>query len=169
MFTSMSTTALSIVLLCALFAQHEVHAHALMTTPRQRGALKCDESITMVPTLDEDAPADFKAHFPAGDKSESPGAGKNSQLEAGGGTYEPFAPFDPNFKWRAGVCGDEVDGGEHLKGGEFYGDGKIVETYQPGEVVDFASTSVGTYFMLTLLFLMDMPLSSLSVTFIAPS
>lgn len=134
-----SRRTFALLALCTAVAL--VHGHAMLTDPRQRGSLRCDRKITMVESIDEDAPWDYRPHFPAGDKESGAGGGKRSQ-EAQGGSYTEFKPFDKDFRWRAGVCGDTVSGGQHLKGGEYYGDGEIVKTYAAGSVVDFASTVV---------------------------
>ncbi|PXF45207.1 hypothetical protein BWQ96_05037 [Gracilariopsis chorda] len=112
-----------------------IDAHGLMDIPRQRGAFRRSK---YVPTaLDSNAPQDFYPHFPAGVKDDRPGAGKLSQeIAAGDRGWYPYDPYKPDFTWRAGVCGDPANGNQdHLKGGKFYYDGRIVATYRQGGVI----------------------------------
>lgn len=112
-----------------------VNAHGLMEFPCQRGALNPKVKHTKM-CNDLDAPRDFSKHFPAGDKTSSPGAGKRSQ-ERAGKKWNLFEPLKKDFVWRAGVCGDEKKGEqEHMRGGKFYHDGKIVADYKQGDVID---------------------------------
>lgn len=117
-----------------------VSAHAICTQPRQRGAFRVNSSIALVDSIDLSAPYDQQSHYPAGDKSFALGAGMRSQIAASGGNYTPFNPFSRSFVWRAGICGDAVGGGDHKKGGKYYGGGRLAETYAAGSVVDFATT-----------------------------
>ncbi|CAN8065887.1 unnamed protein product, partial [Agarophyton chilense] len=123
-------------LLCALLLLllllPRAAAHGLLTDPPQRGILagnKFAPHLEPVPG----APVDFYAHFPAGDKSTTPGAGKLSQERAASRNWTPFTPFDPSFVWRSGVCGDSKTGTQdHLKGGKYYFDAHIVRAYRQG-------------------------------------
>lgn len=143
-----NSTTLLILFLCLLlliFITH-AHAHGLMTMPPQRGALTPNNKFNrkgMFP----DAPADQKAHFPAGDKSSVPGAGARSQIhEAGDAGWSPFEPMTHGFKWRAGVCGDEKGGKqEHVRGGQFYYGGIISRTYPQGAVIDIEMNIVANH------------------------
>lgn len=118
--------------------------HGIMTAPRPRGSLKANTGLWKIANIDENAPQDSNAHFPAGDKSSTPGAGLESQKVAGGASYIPFDPYKSSFNWRAGVCGDkkDVEPQPHLKGGEFYYNGKIVQEYKAGDVVDFSASII---------------------------
>lgn len=118
-----------------LFMPSLTNAHGLMDLPRQRGAFP--QSKYTVGALDPKAPQDFYPHFPAGEKNDRPGAGKLSQeIAAGERGWYPYDPYDPDFTWRAGVCGDPASGAqEHLKGGKFYNGGRIVATYRQGGVI----------------------------------
>lgn len=107
--------------------------HGLMTDPPQRGILAGNKYAPFIRPI-PGAPIDFFAHFPAGDKSTRPGAGKNSQERAAGRNWTPFEPFKRNFNWRSGVCGDPRTGRQdHLKGGKYYFDGVITRTYRQGQ------------------------------------
>lgn len=112
--------------------------HGLLTDPRQRGALRVANRL--VGTINEDAPFDPYAHFPAGDKSIEPGSGKRSIERAAAYVWTPYDPLNAHFKWRAGVCGDELYGSqEHLKGGKYYfpnHDAVRVRQYSRGDIID---------------------------------
>lgn len=95
-------------------ATRPVIAHGLVTIPRQRGALRVRNRL--VQDIDPNAPFDPAAHFPAGDKNSAPGAGKRSVMRAASNFWTPYEPFSDEFKWRAGVCGDDLYGDqEHVK------------------------------------------------------
>lgn len=114
--------------------------HGSMVEPPPRGALRGGKLYPRdMPVIDKNAPKDHKLHFPAGDKRPTGGAGKNYQRRTGR-VYMEYAPMDPRFRWRAGVCGDTVKGPnarDHLKGGKYYHGGKIVRTYRAGSAVAF--------------------------------
>ncbi|CAN8071790.1 unnamed protein product [Agarophyton chilense] len=97
-------------------------------------------------SFDEDAPKDYWLHFPAGSKNGSPGAALHSQVVAAGKRgWTPYDPYRPDFRWRAGVCGDAVDGPQHhLRGGKYYYDAKIVARYSQGSVIG-VGTSIVTH------------------------
>lgn len=66
---------------------------------------------------------DYSSHFPAGDKTQDPGAGMRSQIAEGGAKWTPYTPEQPGFVFRSGVCGDlkkGEDAGAHMRGGRFY-------------------------------------------------
>lgn len=113
-----------------------VHGHGSMTIPLPRGSLSTRKSY--VPGgFDPAAPVDSKPHFPAGNKTASPGSGLRSQIYAAGPPgWVPFLPLSPIFRWRSGVCGDpRSPNQEHLRGGKYYHNAKIVGTYvQGGEI-----------------------------------
>lgn len=91
-----------------------VVAHGLVTIPRQRGALRVRNRL--VGDIDPDAPFDPAAHYPAGDKNSAPGSGKRSVMKAASNFWIPYEPLRDDFKWRAGVCGDDLYADqEHLK------------------------------------------------------
>jgi len=109
--------------------------HALMTTPRQRGALKLSGEFNF-PVIDPTAPTDFCPHcLNAG--------GTGTVKATNGGDWSPYDPLDAGARAaRAadhGVCGDPAtqSPGAHTVGGIFYHGGKTVATYTPGGVVDF--------------------------------
>lgn len=116
-------------------------AHGLLSDPRQRGALKISNHITQ--SIDVSAPQDYECHFPSGDKSIRPGAGYESVRRDAGYYWTPYEPLNPGFRWRCGVCGDELYGAQHhLRGGKYYGDGRRVRTYEQGSIVFFESEIV---------------------------
>lgn len=91
-----------------------VEGHGLMATPRQRGALRVKNRL--VGDIEPNAPLDDTAHFPAGNKDDRPGAGHESVVQAAGNFWTPYDPLRDDFRWRAGVCGDELGGEQaHLK------------------------------------------------------
>ncbi|PXF44916.1 hypothetical protein BWQ96_05336 [Gracilariopsis chorda] len=110
-----------------------------MVQPRQRGAFLQSEFIPS--TVDDDAPRDYYALFPAGVKNSSTLTGMQSQqVAAGARGWTPYDPYDPKFIWRAGVCGDAVwRTQDHLKGGEFYYNATIVSRYRQGGTVGIAT------------------------------
>lgn len=131
----MLTSTLTLVLL-ALTLLQQAYSHGLLTDPSQRGALTPKNKFNTNGTF-PNAPADQKAHFPAGDKSSEPGAAVRSQIaQAGPAGWSPFNPTDPSFKWRAGVCGDQIGKPqEHMRGGIYYYNAQIVRTYTQGSVI----------------------------------
>lgn len=127
-----------VLMLCVL-APCLVDAHGYMTDPRQRGALNTRNEV--VPPIDTNAPIDYSAHFPAGDKDRAPGAGLRSVRNAAGNFWTPYAPFDRAFHWRAGVCGDNKFGPQdHMRGGQYYYDAKRVRTYAQGSTINMEAT-----------------------------
>lgn len=107
-----------------------------MTRPNQRGALS-SKSPFIKYSIDDDTNVDFYMHFPAGNKSSVPGAGLRSQTKAAGlPGWTSYNPTSKSFVWRAGVCGDLVNGSEHLKGGQYYNKGQIAASYFQGGVID---------------------------------
>lgn len=108
-----------------------------MNKPNQRGSLTSDSDF-ILHEIDPDAPTEWIPHFPAGDKTSSPGSAKRSQQRAAGREgWTPFRPLDRNFKWRSGVCGDLKGRQEdHLKGGKYYHGGEIVATYRQGGILE---------------------------------
>lgn len=128
------------LLLCAL-ALALMHArladaHGCMNTPNQRGTLSAGNNFVHH-IVDRRAPIDYHLHFPAGSKNVRPGAGHESQRRAAGPRgWTPFRPLSSSFVWRSGVCGDPKVGRQaHLRGGQYYYNGKIVSTYQQGGVI----------------------------------
>lgn len=119
-----------------------LNAHAVLTDPRQRGALRLENH--MLPTIDATAPTDFQAHYPSGSKNGEPGSGTRSVMQAAGNNWTPYEPLDRFFHWRAGVCGDEkgAEPQEHLKGGKFYFDAFRVREYVQGSVIFMESEIV---------------------------
>eukprot|EP00737_Agarophyton_chilense_P003694 gb/GEZJ01004393.1/.p1 GENE.gb/GEZJ01004393.1/~~gb/GEZJ01004393.1/.p1 ORF type:complete len:425 (+),score=29.04 gb/GEZJ01004393.1/:1004-2278(+) len=129
-------SVLILILCCLFFAS--VNAHGFMSDPRQRGALNIRNHITQ--PIDVDAPIDYECHFPAGDKSTTPGSGFKSVKNAAGHNWTPYEPLSPFYKWRSGVCGDNLYGAQdHLRGGKYYWDAKRVRTYEQGSIVFFES------------------------------
>ncbi|PXF43927.1 hypothetical protein BWQ96_06296 [Gracilariopsis chorda] len=113
-----------------------VHAHAVLTDPPQRGVLNPANKFNRGSERWTNAPMDLKAHFPAGDKNDAPGAAARSQLRASANNWVPFDPLNPNFRWRAGVCGDPKRGEQqHMRGGRFYFGAQITRTYKQGELI----------------------------------
>ena len=109
--------------------------HGIVEFPPQRCANNPKSNLSKM-GKDTDAPIDYKMHFPAGDKDNSPGAAKRSQ-EREVDEWVPFEPLKKGYKWRAGVCGDEKNGKqEHQPGGKYYCDGKVVAEYSEGGVID---------------------------------
>ena len=97
------------------------HAHGGVVCPPPRG-MTCTRNPGICKFQPGcKSPIDYYWPFPAGDKSEEPGSGGRSQ-KAAAGTWSPYDPKDPSFKFRAGVCGDMAGdkNGDHLRGGRFY-------------------------------------------------
>lgn len=114
---------------------HVALAHGQLNEPAQRGLLR-GNNLWPHP-VDRNAPYDPYSHFPAGDKNSRPGAGKLSQERAVNFNWTPFDPTKSSFKWRAGVCGDPKGGSQdHMRGGQYYYDGKIVKTYNQGGILE---------------------------------
>lgn len=107
-----------------------------MIEPPQRGILSGSKFARDFKDVIKDAPEDFFSHFPAGDKSTVPGAGKKSQERAGGFNWTPYEPMKRSLNWRAGVCGDLKNGRqEHIRGGQYYFNGRIIRTYRKGGIL----------------------------------
>lgn len=116
------------------------YGHGCMILPNPRGALSKGSKFVKYPVLPSNSSSeDYLLHFPAGDRTEQPGAARDSQIKAAGPAgWVPYEPSQPGFVWRAGVCGDTVTGNDHLKGGLYYNDGYIAATYMQGGVVEIA-------------------------------
>lgn len=116
-------------------------AHGSMTDPRQRGSLRHENHN--LHAVDWEAPTDYQAHYPAGSKLSTPGAGTSSIRKAANNNWIPYNPFNPNYHWRAGVCGDDISGRQdHLIGGKYYYNAKRVRSYMQGSVVYFETRIV---------------------------
>lgn len=114
-----------------------------MDYPNPRGCLSASKSKFIRNTVTEEATNDFRAHFPAGDRDRGPGGGRRYQKSVvAPNPWTPYEPLDPRHQWKFGVCGDKVDGNEHLKGGEYYNNATIVATYKQGGVIDVGLTMV---------------------------
>lgn len=136
-------TVVAVVAAAAVAAVVVTHAaaHGFMTDPIQRGSLS-DVASARGAKRFPGAPVDTYRHFPAGSKSRRPLAAKYSQMAAAPGrVWTKFDPTRRGFVWRAGVCGDPIsktqhkkggDGGDHTRGGRYYGGGRIVRTYARG-------------------------------------
>lgn len=111
-----------------------VYSHGFMSDPAGRGLLGGSKYASYISEM-PNAPRDHYVHFPAGNRASSPGAGQASQERAANYNWTPFTPLRRGFVWRAGVCGDLKDKPEHLRGGRYYFNGRIVRTYKPGEVI----------------------------------
>lgn len=120
-----------------------------MCWPNQRGHLRptmrCPEGVDK----ENNTAFDGKSHFPAGSKTSSPGAAKESQVKAlGGELWKPFEPLDPLYLWFAGVCGDLKGNGQHLRPSKdlqhkvpnFYNEGQVVAAYQQGDEISIKIT-----------------------------
>ena len=107
-----------------------------MTYPNPRGSLT-NRTKFITQEVDPDAPIDYFPHFPAGPRSTEPGIGRRHQRKnAGPKGWVPFNPFDRRMAWRASICGDRLDGPyQHLKGGAYYYNGKIVKQYRSGGTI----------------------------------
>lgn len=128
------------VLLVAQLAVKSCDAHGSLLQPCPRGSLRGNPIFPKdCPPLFPNAPIDYKLHFPAGDKLNVPGVGKSYQKRTGK-VFMEFDPMNPKFRWRAGVCGDMLSGGnskDHLKGGKYYFNGQIVKTYKENDYISF--------------------------------
>lgn len=126
--------ALTATLLVSLLPEL-ANAHGCMNYPNQRGAL--GKSKFVPKGVDDDAPKDHWMHFPAGNKDAALGAGLRSQkagLSKRG--WLEFTPTEPGYHWPTGVCGDQKGKPqEHMRGGKYYYDGKIVKTYTQGGIL----------------------------------
>lgn len=112
-------------------------AHGCMSVPNPRGSLT-DRTNFIDHAVDQDAPIDYYPHFPAGPRNRKAGSALKHQRDNVGkeGWYE-FKPENKSIPWRASVCGDSKFGPyEHLKGGKYYYNGKIVASYYQGGVMN---------------------------------
>lgn len=116
--------------------------HGYLTEPPPRGALYEAGLAPFKKPVDVSAPFDSMLHFPAGDRRKDD-AGLRSQRREGG-TWTPFTPLSPHFKWRSGVCGDLKSKTEaHRRGGDYFHNGMIVRNYVEGGSIDFEASLVG--------------------------
>lgn len=115
----------------------------MLCEPAPRGVLRGSKFCEFDP-IDNDAPIDHFPHFPSGDKSTRPGAGKLSQERASSFYWTPFTPMEKGYVWKASVCGDDRRSPikAHMKGGKFYNGGRIVAEYLQGSVIEMKSTLV---------------------------
>lgn len=129
------STLLTALTLAALLPTR--HAHGVMNWPCVRGALA--SRARFIPKgVDDTAPIDWLMHFPAGARDinvDRPGL-RSQMAAADRRGWIPFEPLDPTFQWRAGVCGDKKSRDDHLRGGKFYHDATIVESYPQAGVID---------------------------------
>ncbi len=124
-----------IMAITILFLTRMALAHGVLYGPPQRGATNGNK-YSPVAKYDPTASVDHEAHFPAGSKSMTPGAGLKSQTHAAGPRgWTPYEPLSNGFLFRAGVCGDLLSGGDHLRGGKFYNGGKIFKTYRQEDII----------------------------------
>lgn len=125
-----------------------VTGHGLMNHPNQRGSLQKTRFVLV--GLSTTSIIDLKGHFPAGNRTSSPGAALSSQIaEIAPNKWTPFEPLKKNFRWRVGVCGDQKgEWQHHMKAGRgdrdgwLYGGGQIVATYEEGGIVDVGLTII---------------------------
>lgn len=128
-----------VVLLCTITT---LNGHAVMFYPNQRGSLRTSRYAPW--GVDETAPVDHYAHFPAGSKSTVPGAARRSQMnEVAPNLWKPYTPLLPGFRWRSGVCGDlRAPVQDHRRGGKFYHNAKIAKAYRQGSIIEIGMTVV---------------------------
>lgn len=113
-----------------------VISHGLLIRPPQRGILNPSNPFNKLTAHWPDAPNDYKPHFPAGDKHAEPGSAHHSQIIASNYHWTPFEPLKPNFRWRSGVCGDQLHKPQHhMRGGIFYYNAQITATYKQASVL----------------------------------
>lgn len=114
-----------------------------MNKPNARGCLSNETCSFALQTVLEGGETDYRAHFPAGDRNSGPGGGRRYQQRiVAPNPWTPYKPEDPSFPWRFGVCGDKVDGNDHLKGGRYYNNGFRSGTYEQGGFIDVGITIV---------------------------
>lgn len=120
-----------------------VAGHGFMSFPNVRGALN-DGVAGVTNNVNKSADIDYYIHYPAGDKRQIKGAGKNYQKnQYKGKPWVPFNPTDRSFVWRSGVCGDRKENNfphDHLRGGKFYNNAQIVADFAVGGVIDVTMT-----------------------------
>ena len=128
---AMASSLTTLLAFGTLFSVAYGHGH--LFDPLPRGLLAGSEFIEY-PVFDPRAPRDYIPHFPAGDKNPEPGSGLRSQMAAGK-LWTPYEPWRPFFRFRAGPCGDTINGNEHMRGGKYYYGGKITKTYVQGGIL----------------------------------
>lgn len=124
-----TATVLSLALIIA-----SASAHGSVVDPPCRGCTN-GYKFWPIPIYAKGDKTDNRAHFPAGDKSVSPGAGLRSQIHAAGYKgWMPYEPTKPGFKFRTGPCGDALwqNPGDHVKGGKYYNGGKTHKVFNQG-------------------------------------
>lgn len=110
--------------------------HGLLTLPNQRGALSRSNFIRNPVPGAKDTVLDPYMHFPAGVKGPND-AGYKSQIRAAGREgWTPYEPFRRVHRWRFGICGDTLNGIDHLRGGRYYNGGRISGVYYQGYNID---------------------------------
>lgn len=130
---SSSILSFSLLVICTVTI---VNGHAVINEPPQRGLLT-DKVPFAFKAIDNNAPVDRIPHHPSGEKYIPGLTGLASQRAATNATYQLFNPYDPDYVWPTGVCGDGKNGIQyHLRGGKFYYGAKIVGTYEEGSVMD---------------------------------
>lgn len=136
-FSFQFSVATLVLFLTFLDAPTLSDAHAVMLFPNQRGALRPRSPYLYKPVPGaENSQVDWWMHFPAGDKSPTPGSEIRSQDRAAGPAgWVPYEPYDPKCRFRAGLCGDKLDGNDHLKDGKFYDGGNISRNFTSGPVL----------------------------------
>lgn len=146
MFSLLSCLHTFLNLLLFLALLRFIFAHGVMTEPSQRGLLSPFSRVNPSGQFPL-APIDFHAHFPAGNKSTSPGAAHRSQqASVFPQGWTPFEPLRKDFRWRAGVCGDLREGPhEHLKGGKYYFNATIVRNYTQGKAIEIEMNIVANH------------------------
>lgn len=139
--SSIHLLSLHLIVVALLFGC--AHSHGYVSCPCPRGAqgrFNCPE-VPQDPDSDfDDMDTDYKLHFPAGDKNDVPGSGKHSQeIAAGKRGWTPFEPLKSGFRWRSGLCGDQIGKPQdHMRGGEYYNGGVIVAKYKEGQVISIS-------------------------------
>eukprot|EP00171_Calliarthron_tuberculosum_P001300 IDg1300t1 len=107
------TTVVSVFLVTLLAS--EAHGHGAMVLPPQRGVTN-GFVLGNIPKYARDDVKDVYPHFPAGNKSDIPGAALTSQKKAAGSRgWSLYEPTRSGFKFRSGPCGDLIHQipGEH--------------------------------------------------------
>lgn len=139
-FQSSSNDCSRFILLLS-FAICRVLGHGFLSEPPPRGTLGGSPLAPDLIKVDSRAPTDSRIHFPAGVRGSTGQAGLIYQQNAAGKRWNPFTPLKSPFTWRAGVCGDPKrptkGDPEHLRGGKYYYNGRIVRTYIAGSIINF--------------------------------
>lgn len=112
-----------------------IHSHALLCTPRQRGAYTtplCGGSPVPHP------PNSVPDHCPHCLNGGTVLSTRANLPAVGWLPYSPETQFELTAS-RAGICGDPLGNREHQLGGKFmpYSSAPIVKTYTAGSVIDF--------------------------------